>query len=150
MKLGEICFLPKVKVGGEFTLDVEDMRPITLLPELGKLVNRILAKRTCKTTQICCMARRGASSRMATCRSASTLSWMCLKIGKNISESRSYDLRKAFDSVQEYSLRAALKKMGMPAGFVKYAFDDVRGKKSRSREAWPHPRVRHQDIRAPG
>ena len=46
MKLGEICFLPKVKVGGEFTVDVEDMRPITLLPELGKLVHSILAKRT--------------------------------------------------------------------------------------------------------
>jgi len=39
MQKGEIVYLPKPSEGG-YTVDVEEMRPITLLPELGKLTNR--------------------------------------------------------------------------------------------------------------
>ena len=141
MKLGEICFLPKVKVGGEFTVDVEEMRPITLLPELGKLVNRILAKRICRILQDHPDLLHGAQRGFVKDGNVS----QCINTVLDVFEDRqehkrksklfvvSYDLRKAFDSVQEYSLRAALKKMGMPAGFVKYACSMMSEAKSRVR-----------------
>ena len=37
MKLGEICFLPKVKVGGQFTVDVEDSARSPSCPTLASL-----------------------------------------------------------------------------------------------------------------
>ena len=43
-KTGIICMIPKGGAGGTVS-DVEDMRPITLLSELGKLTGRILAER---------------------------------------------------------------------------------------------------------
>ena len=153
MKLGEICFLPKVKVGGEFTVDVEEMRPITLLPELGKLVNRIVAKRICRILQDHPDLLHGAQRGFVKDGNVS----QCINTVLDVFEDRqehkrksklfvvSYDLRKAFDSVQEYSLRAALKKMGMPAGFVKYACSMMSEAKSRVRVR--HGLTRGFDIR---
>ena len=48
MQKGEIVYLPKPSEG-DYTVDVEEMRPITLLPELGKLTNRVLARRMTQT-----------------------------------------------------------------------------------------------------
>jgi hypothetical protein len=45
LKHGIITLVPKVKEDGSASKEVDKMRPITVLPELGKVANRILAKR---------------------------------------------------------------------------------------------------------
>jgi hypothetical protein len=45
----------------------------------------------------------------------------------------SYDLKKAFDSVQEYGLRAALNRAGLPPSFVEYACSMLVSARSRVR-----------------
>ena len=45
LKEGWITMVPKVKHDGSFSCEPESMRPITVLPELGKIANRILARR---------------------------------------------------------------------------------------------------------
>ena len=45
LKLGWITMVPKVKPDGSFRCQASEMRPITVLPELGKIVSRLLATR---------------------------------------------------------------------------------------------------------
>ena len=45
LKHGWITMVPKVKSDGSFSCSPDGMRPITLLPEIGKLTSRLLAKR---------------------------------------------------------------------------------------------------------
>jgi hypothetical protein len=45
MKLGWITMVPKVKPDGSFHFKASAMRPITVLPEVGKIASRLLASR---------------------------------------------------------------------------------------------------------
>ena len=45
LKMGWITMVPKVKPDGSFACTAENMRPITVLPELGKVTSRLLARR---------------------------------------------------------------------------------------------------------
>ena len=117
------------------------MRPITLLPELGKLTNRILARRITDTLLLhpglIDSAQRGFQ------RDGSTT--QCVNVVLDILEDHhgknckkpffmlSYDLRKAYDCVQEYSMRAALERAGLPGSFTDYACSLLREAKSRVR-----------------
>ena len=44
-KHGWITLVPKIKDDGSFSLAADKMRPITVLPELGKIASRVLAHR---------------------------------------------------------------------------------------------------------
>jgi hypothetical protein len=121
MKLGEIVYLPKMSASGVPSIDVEDMRPITLLPELGKITNRILAARLTEALtrhpDLLDPAQRGFLRDGSTTQYINTV----LDIFEDHHEKKgkplfvlSYDLKKAFDSVQEYGLRAALNRAGLP------------------------------------
>ena len=44
-KFGRITLVPKYKSDGSFSKDPVKMRPITVLPEIGKIANKILADR---------------------------------------------------------------------------------------------------------
>jgi hypothetical protein len=45
LKEGWITLVPKVKENGEFSMEPSEMRPITVLPALGKLCTKVLADR---------------------------------------------------------------------------------------------------------
>ena len=95
---------------------MEDMRPITLLPELGKLANRVFAARMTVTL----LRHPGLvdESQRGFLKDGSTM--QCVNVALDVLEDYherggakslfvlSYDLIKAYDSVQEYTLRAAL------------------------------------------
>ena len=141
MQRGEILFIPKQTEAGTATIDVEDMRPITLLPELGKLTNRVLARRVTMTLmrhpELLDPAQRGFLKDGST--------GQCVNVVLDVFEDHherkgkkslftvSYDLKKAYDCVQEYSLRAALTRAGTPREFVEYVCSSLKAAKSRVR-----------------
>ena len=141
MQLGEIVYLPKLTAAGTATTDVEDMRPITLLPELGKLANRVFAARMTETL----LRHPGLvdESQRGFLKDGSTM--QCVNVALDVLEDYherggakslfvlSYDLTKAYDSVQEYTLRAALTRAGVPEGFVSYVTSMLRAARSRVR-----------------
>jgi hypothetical protein len=45
LKEGVVTLVPKVKADGSFSCEAGEMRPITLLPEMGKIISRVLAAR---------------------------------------------------------------------------------------------------------
>jgi hypothetical protein len=141
LKSGVIVMIPKP---GKESDNAADMRPITLLPELGKLVARILAKRITRTLHekpdLLCHAQRAylldGSSRQ--CLSA------VLDIIDDFKEERkrdpdveliltSYDVKKAFDSVHPFTIRASCERLNLPETFIRYVLDTLRGAVSRVR-----------------
>lgn len=139
LKDGIIVMIPKP--GGPSN-DVSGMRPITLLPELGKLTARLLARRITAVLhtkpQILCEAQRaylmdGSSKQCITA---------LLDTIEDYQERRptdaalelivtSYDIRKAFDSVQHFSIRASCERLNLPQGFITYILSTLDGAESR-------------------
>jgi len=139
LKEGIIVMIPKPGAPAD---DVSGMRPITLLPELGKLTARLLAKRVTAVLHskphILCEAQRAylkdGSSKQCIAALLDTI--------EDFQERRgagellelivtSYDIRKAFDSVQHFSIRASCERLNLPDGFITYLLSTLTGAESR-------------------
>jgi ribonuclease HI len=139
---GLIVMVPKGPIDG--APDVSDMRPITLLSEIGKVTARILADRIsavlCARPELLNINQRAflRNGDVAQCV-ATLLDVFEDHLGKRRDDLRaslycvSYDLSKAFDSVQEYSIRASLERFQLPPEIVDYVCSSLWGSKSRVR-----------------
>ena len=139
---GLIVMVPKGPIDG--APDVADMRPITLLSEIGKITARILADRI--STVLCAMPQLLNINQRAFLRNGDVAQCIAAlldvfedHLGKKRTEARaslycvSYDLSKAYDSVQEYSIRASLERFEFPPEIVDYVCSSLWGSKSRVR-----------------
>ena len=124
LKHGWITMVPKVKADGSFSREAAAMRPITVLPEIGKIISRILAGRLqdvlVRNPSLLTSAQRGFI------RDGSAD--QCVDVVLDVIEDSrqhggdlflsSYDQAKAYDSVQEFSIRASLERFNMPESFI--------------------------------
>jgi ribonuclease HI len=125
LKKGIIVMIPKP---GKPSDDASNMRPITLLPELGKLTSRILAKRVTTTLHkfpnILHPAQRAYLLDGSSKQCLSGLMDVCEDFHENNQAGdlilTSYDVRKAFDSVQQFSITASCDRLGIPRTFLGY------------------------------
>jgi hypothetical protein len=122
-KDGLIRMIPKGGGSGVLVTDVSEMRPITLLSELGKVTSRILAERM--ATVFANIPSLLHPSQRAFQRNGDT--GQCVDMALDVIEDYwdtkskdshlfclSYDQAKAFDGVQEYSIRHSLQRFGLP------------------------------------
>jgi hypothetical protein len=121
--------IPKGGAAGVTTTDAGEMRPITLLSELGKLTSRILADRV--STVFANVPGLLHPSQRAFQRNGDT--GQCVDIALDVMEdyhrekkgkselfALSYDQAKAYDSVQQYSIRCTLERFGFPCEAVEF------------------------------
>jgi exonuclease III len=139
---GLIVMVPKGPIDG--APDVSDMRPITLLSEIGKVTARVLADRI--SAVLCAMPELLNINQRAFLRNGDVAQCVAAlldvfedHLGKRRADPRaslycvSYDLSKAYDSVQEYSIRASLERFELPPEIVDYVCSSLWGSKSRVR-----------------
>ena len=141
LKAGIIVMIPKPGAPSD---DVCDMRPITLLPELGKLSARVLARRCTAVLHtkphILCDAQRAYLMDGSSKQCIATL----LNVIEDFQERRradaslelivtSYDIRKAFDSVQHFSIRSSCERLNLPERFIALLLAMLDGATSRVR-----------------
>jgi hypothetical protein len=137
---GLIVMVPKGSIDGP--PDVSEMRPITLLSEIGKVPARILAARISAT--LCAKPGLLNINQRAFLRNgdvsqciATLLDVFEDHLAKKAKDPRSqlfcvsYDLSKAYDSVQEYSIRASLERFEFPPEFVDYVCSSLWDSQSR-------------------
>ena len=140
-KRGNITMVPKTKPDGTFRCSAADMRPITLLPEMGKIASRVLANRLnliflCRP-DLLDRAQRGCLKDGAVGQCTDVL----LDVIEDWHQRRegggkwplyvvSYDQSKAFDSIQFYAIRASLERFNMPDSFIAYTLSGLRGSTS--------------------
>ncbi len=162
LKHGWITMVPKVKTDGSFSTDPANMRPITVLPELGKIVSRLLSRRIgdvlVRNPTFLSSAQRGFLRDGSIFQCMDTLvdvieDWRQNTetpkgaSGKSAGVKRgrgrrseplyvvSYDQSKAYDRVQAYSIQASLERLNMPELFVQYVLSTLRGATSQVRTA---------------
>ena len=135
---GLIRFVPKGRLSG--LPDVEDMRPITLLSEIGKVSSRILASRVSAILdakpELLHVAQRAFLSNGDVSQCIHTAldvfeDFRSLKRnnGKAL-HVMSYDVQKAYDSVQLDSIRATLHRYRFPALAIDYICSGLVGARS--------------------
>lgn len=127
LKLGWITMIPKVKADGSFSLEAENMRPITVLPALGKLVTKGLTDRANDVLvahpDIMDSAQRAflKDGYLAQCLDVVVdvfEDWNESKRGRSPLFAISYDQKKAYDSVNRDTLRASLERFNVPERFI--------------------------------
>ena len=139
---GLIVMIPKGPIDGP--PDVSEMRPITLLSEIGKMPARVLSDRI--SAVLCAHPELLNINQRAFLRNGDVS--QCVAALVDVFEDHhakvardpaaelfcvSYDLSKAYDSVQEYSIRATLERFSFPANFVDYVCSSLRNSRSRVR-----------------
>jgi exonuclease III len=147
LKLGWVTMVPKVKPDGSFSASADGMRPITLLPEVGKLASRLLAKRIgeilVRQPHILCTAQRGFLADGSVLQCVDSLvdvieDWRQKQRDMGPAKAGplyalSYDQSKAYDSVQAFTIRASLERFNFPEIFIKYVLSGLEGATSRVR-----------------
>ena len=147
LKHGWITMVPKVKPDGSFCCSADGMRPITLLPEVGKIASRILAKRIgdifVQQPRLLCEAQRGFLADGSVLQCADSLidvveDWKQKRRDLGADKAGplyvlSYDQSKAYDSVQAFTIRASLERFNFPEIFIKYVLSGLHGATSRVR-----------------
>jgi hypothetical protein len=138
LKRGLISMVPKDLINAGMA---EHMRPITLLHEFTKLVARLLANRI--TVILDKYPDTLSAAQRAYLKNGSI--HQCLQTVLAVFESNmemngdlfvaSYDVRKAFDSVQAYSIKAACERLNMPNMFIEYILKTMDGARS---AVWTH------------
>ena len=145
-KHGWITMVPKVKPDGSFSCAASDMRPITVLPELGKIASRLLARRVglvlVQYPHLLAGAQRGFLMDGSVDQCTDVLldvieDWRQRAEGRGVADLFvvSYDQSKAYDSVQKYSIRASLERFNMPESFIHYVVSGLEGATSQVRTA---------------
>jgi ribonuclease HI len=137
LKKGYISLVPKVKDDGSSSCEAGEMRPITVLAELGKVAGRILAERIGRVLvlhpDILCTAQRAflKDGGVEQCLGAlidAIEDWRQRPATSNTPLYLvSYDQAKAYDSVQLYSIRASLERFNMPESFILYVLSGLDG-----------------------
>lgn len=144
LKEGWLTLVPKPKEGGSFSTEPDEMRPITVLPELAKLTSRILARRLGEVllehSHILDAAQRafirdGCVDQCVNVLTDVIEDWKqrALTDKTHPLYLLSYDQAKAYDSVQAYSIRASLERFNLPASFIKLVLSGLSGAPSRVR-----------------
>ena len=107
------------------------MRPISIIPELSKIVSKLLAKRlldilTLNPTLLH-KSQRGflRTGNIGQCIDALIDILEDNKQYKRGVHIASYDQRKAYDSVQHYTIRMSLERLNMPDSFVSYVMSSI-------------------------
>jgi len=133
LKMGWITMVPKVKPDGSFACTAENMRPITVLPELGKVTSRLLARRIgevlVRRPELLAESQRGflRDGSVGQCTDALVdvvEDWRQSRQDGRARRRRpdlylvSYDQAKAYDSVQEYTIRASMERFNMPESLI--------------------------------
>jgi ribonuclease HI len=127
LKEGWITLVPKVKENGAFSMEPAEMRPITVLPALGKLCTKVLADRVgdvlVARPHILAPAQRAFLKDGYLDQCLDTVvdvieDWNECKRGKSPLFVLSYDQRRAYDSVQGDTIRASLERLNLPPLFV--------------------------------
>ena len=151
LKVGWITMVPKVKPDGSFQCKASEMRPITVLPELGKITSRLLAARInsvlVRRPELLAEAQRGFINDGSVDQCCDVLldvieDWRQRTERRGKARGKrehlyvaSYDQAKAYDSVQGYTIEASLRRVGMPARLVEYVMSSLSGATSRVRTA---------------
>ena len=132
---GLIIFVPKGRLSG--LPDVEEMRPITLLSEIGKIPSRILASAILDAKpELLHVAQRAFLSNGDVSQCIHTAldvfeDFRSLKRDRGGAlHVMSYDVQKAYDSVQLDSIRATLNQYRFPAPAVEYICSGLVGARS--------------------
>lgn len=139
---GSITMIPKDPTA--LAPPVTDLRPITLLSELGKIANKIIAERITRTLtrhpDLLARAQRAFLPNGDTDQCLSALLDVLEdarlrrdRDGKETSELHiiAYDLAKAYDSAQEFSVRATLERYAFPRAAIEYLCSPFRTATSR-------------------
>jgi hypothetical protein len=132
-KGGIIVLVPKPGVASKAA---GDRRPITLLPEIGKIVNRVLSSRLTEVfhshPHILDRAQRANLHDGSARQCLNTTIDVCEDFLERFKKDKSvdlfltsYDVRKAFDSVQKFSIEATCDRFGLPSVFKVYLLDTL-------------------------
>ena len=131
--------VPKVLPDGSMSNTADKMRPITVLPALHRVASRILNSRILRIL----LQNPGILhwSQRAFTRNGSTD--QCIDMTQDAIEETledhrplarcDYDQRKAYDSVQAYSIKAALRRLSFPESFIDYVMSSLENARSRVR-----------------
>ena len=133
-KLGIITLVPKP---GSSCTDPSGMRPITLLPEVAKLLNRVITDRFTSVLHyhpsVMCAAQRAylhdGSSRQCLHTVLNVCEDFCERIRRDPFHElvlTSYDVKKAFDSVQHFTIVATCRRFNLPESFIKLVVSSLR------------------------
>jgi hypothetical protein len=139
LKEGLVTLVPKVKQDGSYSKKADEMRPITVLPEMGKVLSRILATRLGRVFTVhpgvLSDAQRAFISDGSVDQCAAALvdvleDWSEFRRGRSAKRAHhihliSYDQRKAYDSVQAFTIRASLERFGLPEAFTSLVMDSL-------------------------
>ena len=118
--------------------DVNSLRPISIIPELSKIISKILARRIMdrltKHPDTLHPAQRGFLRHGNIHQCIDTLIDILEdKVGRDKRgldahlHLASYDQRKAYDSVQHYTIRMSLERLNFPTHFVEYVMSTLTG-----------------------
>ena len=135
---GLIRFVPKGRLSG--LPDVEEMRPITLLSEIGKVPSRILASRVSAVLDAKPELLHAAQRAFLSNGDVSQCIHTALDVFEDFRSLKrnrggalhvmSYDVQKAYDSVQLDSIRATLHRYRFPSPAVEYICSGLVGARS--------------------
>ena len=132
--------VPKPRKDGTFTSLAGEMRPITVLPEMGKIISRVLANRLNQVLlrhDVLTSGQRGAI-RDGCCDHCIDVVLDAVEDWRSRRPSDylfvvSYDQAKVYDSVQGYTIRASLERFNFPEVFIRYVLSGLDGATSRVR-----------------
>ena len=111
----------------------ESMRPISIIPELAKITSKLLAKRLLDILtlhpEILHRSQRGflRTGNIGQCIDALIDILEDNKQHKRHVHLASYDQKKAYDSVQHYSIKMSLERLNLPPPFISYVMSSITG-----------------------
>jgi exonuclease III len=146
LKEGWITLVPKPEADGSSSTEADKMRPITLLSEVGKFGSRIIAKRICRVLAavpgLLSLHQRAFHMDGAVDQCTNVLvdvieDWHHKSASLGKRDRRlyvvSYDQAKAYDKVQQFTVRDSMRRFGMPAPLIDYVISAMSDATSRVR-----------------
>lgn len=131
-----ITLIPKVKEDGTRTEEVQDLRPISVLPEISKICSRVLAARVGNVLKdnpsIMTAAQRGflKDGNVMQCIHAALDVFEDAKQNKKDLFAVSYDIEKAYDSIQLFTIIASLERFNLPEQFINFVAEGLKNASS--------------------
>jgi hypothetical protein len=131
-----VSMIPKRREDGSFTDRISEMRPISVMQEFGKIASKALANRLgdilLQEPKLLTRAQRAFLKDGCTSQCIDIV----LNILEDFHEKRrqnpqnrlfmiAYDMVKAYDSVQAYSIRASLERFNLPEAFIQYVLSNL-------------------------
>lgn len=113
------------------TRDAKSMRPISIIPELSKITSKVLAKRLLDALtvhpEVLHRSQRGflRTGNIGQCIDALIDILEDNRQHKNDVHIASYDQKKAYDSVQHYTIKMSLERVNLPTTFISYVMSSL-------------------------